>query len=183
MTEKANKLMGQTNDFGWQNRTLRPLSFFHFKYIKIQNNKPEILSSFIFFLKHTLPIFSSQYIQVSTPSVQSEHFNCSNTYHLLCARHCHGMKGYCSEQITFSALTKSIDRRAVGDWDSALKDLTLRLSYSKPQHRGQSLKSTWVMQEGDSLNSGVIAQGARIWWKCIQGLKCWWVPFFYSPPP
>jgi len=39
------------------------------------------------------------------------------------------------------------------------------------------------MQEGDSLNSGAIAQGARIWWKYTQGLKCWWVPFFYSLAP
>lgn len=136
-----------------------------------------------FFFKHTPPIFSSRFILISTPSVQSEHFNCSNTYHLLCIRLCHRMKGYCSEQITFSALIKIIDRRAVADWDSALKDLTLRLSYSKSQHRGQSLKSTWGMQEGDLLSSGVIAQGARTWWKYIQGLKCWWVPFFFTSLP
>ena len=39
------------------------------------------------------------------------------------------------------------------------------------------------MQEGGSLNSGVTGQGARIWWKYIQGLKCWRLPFFYSPAP
>ena len=48
------------------------------------------------------------------------------------------------------------------------QDSHVQTHFSKFQHRSNSLKNTWVIQEGDSLtNIRVGAQGAGIWWNFL----------------
>lgn len=53
--------------------------------------------------------------------------------------------------------------RAVGNWDSALTGFTHRLTCSKPQSRGSSLKSTWVIWGYLLTNFRVCVREAEIW--------------------
>lgn len=59
-------------------------------------------------------------------------------------------------------------QRVVKNQDSALKDLLHKLTHSKSQCRGSSLKRTWIIW-GDSLTKfGAPGRGAGIWWKYLQ---------------
>lgn len=65
-------------------------------------------------------------------------------------------------------------QRAVGNQDSSLKRHVHSLTCSKSQCRGSSLKSTWVIHNGDSLtNFRAHARGAGICWNILCEWKCW----------
>lgn len=51
-------------------------------------------------------------------------------------------------------------REAIGNQDSTLKEPVHKLTHSKPQHRGSSLKITWATRERDLLtNFKVFSRG------------------------
>ena len=69
---------------------------------------------------------------------------------------------------------------AIGNQDSALKGHSQKLTHSKSQCRGSSLKTAWVICKGDSLATfRACVRGTGNCWNFRQGQRCWWAPYFF----
>lgn len=73
--------------------------------------------------------------------------------------------------------------RAVGNLDCTCKGLTHRLTCPEPQRRGSSVKSSWIICEGDTLTNFRVTAGGVGALELFPAWKCYQAPFFLTCLP